>query len=185
MEILIKAGVLLFGLIFAGVYAHATDFNVRFSPVGMIGGLLNAELDIPVSDSLAIGPEFGYLHGTIHQKSVHIVAYGLRGVYYFNESVFTDGWYFSPGVTWSRVRVGATDAVHGPLTANGESFALSLISGYQWFWDYFNIALGGGLAWSSIGTLDLKSEDGVSRDTYKGPGTRAALALEFSLGFTF
>lgn len=171
-------------LFFYPIFASA-DVNLRIAPLGVLFGVANVELDVPLNNQFAAGPQLGYSRQTIDRTRVQVWAFGLRGIWYFSGKVFTDSWYLSPSLAYSSINVHRDDPNYSGLEGNAGAVSASLIFGYQWNWSVINLSLGAGIAWSDIGEIDLKSDDGVVRDQYRGAGTRTNAALDALVGFKF
>jgi opacity protein-like surface antigen len=172
---------------FAAESGSTMDF--RFSPIGLIVGSLNAGLDFQVTPNWTLGPEGSFWNRHVsaesssysHDWDVKAFGIGLRGNWFKNGN-FTDGLYVGPSLTYASVKVTNSD-VSGDISGSASGLFVSGLVGYGWFWDSFNIMLGGG---ATMGLGDTKIEVTDSSGTKSDVSTSiAGLALEFSLGWTF
>lgn len=147
--------------------------NIRVNPLGLVFGLINADIDFKVADAITVGPSlmFWSLAG--------ITAFGggARGNYYFNGQAFTDSFYLGAHAEYALVTY---------KTSLGNSsagvFGAGALAGYHWVWDGgFNIMLGGG-----IGYYAGSSTVTINGQTASVTGLNGVSpALEFTLGWAF
>lgn len=158
--------------------------NIRISPIHLLVGMPRVEADFKIADSWTIGPTGSYLNRSVDQYDVQAYSLGIRANYFFNREVFTQGWYLGPSLEYAHVHITDNDPFSGKMEGNGSGLALSVIGGYQWMWDNFNINLGAGPSYYSLGTVEVESSDGTVDDDYTGyDGLQ--LAVEFTLGWKF
>jgi hypothetical protein len=110
-------------------------------------------------------------------------AIGGRANWYAN-GVYTDGLYVSPQFAFSNAKVSATDSLGNSAEGEASSLIVSGLVGYGWFWDSFNIHLGGGLA-LPVGTSKVKVKNSDGTEESVDFSRTGRLALEFNLGWTF
>lgn len=168
---------------------NADNFNVRFGPISLLVGVVNMGLDIAVNDSWTVGPEFSYMHRTLSSTAgfttdydVKAYAIGGRAIWYAN-GVFTDGLYITPKLDWAKAKVSSTDTL-GTVEGEASAFVASGLIGYAWFWDSFNIHLGGGLS-LPMGEYKVKIKDSSGSEESVTVSRTGNLALEFDLGWSF
>ncbi len=169
----------------ASAFAASGDtMNFRFSPLGLVFGLLSVSMDFKVSEDWTVGPRGSYWRlkydGILSE--VEVTAYGFGGrANWFKNGVFTDGLYLGPSIEYASAKATVTDSAGGSSATASLLFAQAIV-GYGWFWDSFNIMLGGGLS-LPLGDADLETtENGVKTKRSVSSGNFAA---EFSLGWTF
>lgn len=181
--------ILIFILFSASAHASSDDkYDFRFSPLGLVFGALEADLDIAIASNWTLGPQFGVLHyklgadaGFTTDYDVKAYMFGLRGNWFRNGN-FTDGLYVGPSLKWAGWKVQTSDST-GPITKSANVTVVSCLVGYGWFWDSFNIMLGGGL---TLGLGDSKVDVTNSSGTTSSVTTNlSGLAAEFALGWTF
>jgi hypothetical protein len=95
-----------------------------------------------------------------------------------------DGLYVSPQFAFSNAKVSATDSLGNSAEGEASSLIVSGLVGYGWFWDSFNIHLGGGLA-LPVGTSKVKVKNSDGTEESVDFSRTGRLALEFNLGWTF
>lgn len=173
-----KKTISLLVLIFLIPFQSFADVNVRTFPFQLV----NLIVDIPVSRNWTLGPQLLYSSSEDDGYSVDARAFGLRANYWFNEDVFTQGWYLGPGISYASVEV-EDDESGSELTGKASGLSLSVLGGYHWMWESFNIMLGIGPAYYSIGEVTIEDDFGneESYAGYEGLG----IALEFTLGWKF
>lgn len=169
-------------LMFAFCLTAQAEINVRVSPLGLLTGYLGAEVDIPVSSAWTLGPELKFLSTSDGDYDVTGYSLGIRGNYWFNGSVFTQGWYFGPLLQMIGVKV-EDDSGTTNLKGDATGVGATGFFGYQWMWQTFNINLGAGPALYTVNKVTVKDSNG-NRETYSGY-SGLGLALEFTLGWKF
>lgn len=98
--------------------------------------------------------------------------------------VYTDGLYVSPQFAFSNAKVSATDSLGNSAEGEASSLIVSGLVGYGWFWDSFNIHLGGGLG-LPVGASKVKVKNSDGTEESVDFSRTGRLALEFNLGWTF
>jgi len=160
-------------------------FNARFSPLGLIIGSFNLTLDIAVGEDWTVGPQLSYTDFSVGNEDARFENEGYSAgvrANWFKNGVYTDGLYLGPSITYSKVEATYTDTDGRALTGSAKGPAVSLLAGYGWFWDSFNIMLGLG-ATANLGDKFVKIRDRFGDEKTSKAST--ALAGEFSLGWTF
>ncbi len=162
--------------------------NFRFSPLGLIIGEVDANLDFKVNSNWTLGPELGYWHTKLSSSGlftsnfdVTALAFGARANWFAN-GVYKDGLYVGPNLSYASVTLTTSDATGTITGTDGGLYAGGLV-GYGWFWDNFNIMLGGG-AIVGLGNTTVSVTDSSGNPTDVSAPV-AGLDLEFSLGWTF
>jgi hypothetical protein len=166
------------------------DFNYDFrvNPVGLISGGIDANLDFKLTENLTVGPQGIYLHAQLSPSGIYtsnydITAYGFGArANWFFDGAFKDGWYFGPSFEYLKVTLKTTDAV-GPATGSASGMLASGIIGYGWFWDNFNLMLGGGYA-SVLGASSITIKDSAGNQTVI-TANLSGLTYELSIGWAF
>ncbi len=171
----------LFSLGFLSV--ASADVNVRLDPLGPLVGSYGVDVDFPVSSSWTLGPALRYLHRKDGDFDVSGYGLGIRGNYWFNGNVFTQGWYFGPLLQYIGVSV---EDKHDDYDLEGSANGAGLTAffGYQWMWESFNINLGAGPALYTVNNVKVEDKDADEKRNYRGY-SGAGLALEFTLGWKF
>lgn len=168
---------------------NADNFNIRFGPISLLVGVVNAGLDFVVHENFTVGPEFAYLHRSLSSSGsfssdydVKAYAVGARAIWYAN-GVFTDGLYITPKLHYASAKLSTTDSV-GTVEGEASTMMASGLIGYGWFWESFNIHLGGGFA-IPFGEYKVKIKDSTGTEESVNVSSTGNLALEFDLGWTF
>jgi len=171
-------------------YASNDDlYNFRFSPIGLIVGSVDANLDIKIDPNWTIGPQLGFWHhrfgsdyGFTSDFTVDAFEVGARANWFLN-GAYVNSFFIGPALNYAHVKVTTTDSNHTPVSASISTVVASCLFGYAWFWDSFNIMLGGGGQFGlGKNAVELTNADGSKTST----NTRVAgLSAEFSLGWTF
>jgi hypothetical protein len=189
-----KVKALITALLFSSIVpltAHAEGMNLRFSPIGLLASAILVNYDVAVNSNWTLGPEVIYMNFNIdssgtYSSEINIKALGLgaRGNW-FKNGVYTAGLYVGPSLRYLSVKgeENFSDG-SGQSTASASGLLASGLVGYGWFWDSFNIMLGGGLS-LPLGDLKVETTDSNGVKTEEDISNGGGLALEFSLGWTF
>lgn len=185
-----RLAALLIGIFMSqGALADSSNImNLRFDPLGLLIGIASLDLDVKLADNWTLGPTIKYWRlsvsgsGTVTSNfSVSAFAVGGRANWFAN-GVYRDGLYVGPSIQFGSATVTATD-VDGERRATASGLFAQALVGYGWFWDSFNILLGGGF---NLPLGNAKAEYKDSSGSVEEVTTlRSRLALEFSLGWTF
>jgi hypothetical protein len=183
--------VLAFILSSSSAFAQGSSgtYNFRFSPIGLIIGAVSADLDVAINDQWTLGPEFSYWHLSFDQTSglsskldLTALSLGARANW-FKNGIYTDGLYVGPSLKYLNARASATDTSGASASAETSTAVAQVLVGYGWFWDSFNMMLGGGAS-TSLGTTSITVQSSNGQQTSENLPA-AGLALEFTLGWTF
>lgn len=170
----------LLGVVFLVLSVPAmADINVRTGPLNLV----DVEVDIPVASSWTLGPTARFHSRSDDDFDVKAWGVGVRGNYWFNRDVFTQGWYFGPAAGILHVSVTDESTTFGDMEGSTTAIVLSGFGGYHWVWDSFNIMLGAGPVLYSASSIEVKDDAG-NKETYKG-FSGAGLGIEFTLGWKF
>ncbi len=173
-------------------YGSEKKFNFSFEPIVLLVGLVNVNLDMKLNDSWTFGPTFSYWRVSVasgdpvytDKLSLSVFALGARGSWYAN-GVFQDGWYVSPVLQYVNAKV-STISAGQDLSASVSLVELMGLVGYNWFWDSFNMRLGGGI---NLATGPSKVHVQSSNSTYSNDvsynPSSVGLAFDFMIGWTF
>lgn len=185
----------LSGLLFVVLGASSSAFaagegmNFRFSPLGLIIGSVNGGLDIAVAPEWTVGPAASYWRFNLSSsdsfsEDYKITAWSVGArANWFKNGNFTDGLYVGPSLSYANVELETLDTAGAKVTGEASGLFLTGLVGYGWFWDSFNIMLGGGFS-AGLGSTEVKVTDSSGSET-KVSSTISGVALEFSLGWTF
>ncbi len=157
-------------------------WNFRFSPVGLLIGIIAAELDYKVAEHIVVGPAFLNWNIKIDDTSLLASVFGVQGAYYINP-VYTDSFYVGGALSSLSVSASKTDSVGTKYSASASGTALGVKAGYHWFWDSFNLNLGLVVSSSSVNKVKIKDDSGNVVDEQNSPG--ATTGMDFAIGFTF
>lgn len=169
--------------------SKAASINVRVSPLGLLIGYFNVDVDFKIGDQWTIGPTLSYWSfdtgsdsvfrtGRVESKSI-----GARANWY-QKGVFQDSLYFSPVLQFISATFTGTSRSSGASISSSASLPVaSALVGYHWFGKSFNTSLGAGLGFG-LGTSKVKATDGtntVESDISRNVG----FALDFMVGIVF
>lgn len=182
----VKALVFIATITFSGS-VFAQDMNFRFSPLGVLVGAINVSLDYQISPNWTLGPQLVYWNIDVDREgvltediSIKAIGGGVRGNW-FKNGTYTEGLYVGPALDYVSVEASSSDAF-GTVEGDVSTLVASGIVGYGWFWESFNILLGGGLS-IPLGEAEVTVRDSSGTETKSNVGS--GLAAEFSLGWTF
>ncbi len=186
----------LSAVVFASPHAQATPddtMNLRFSPIGLVVGLVMLDFDFKINDNWTLGPSVllgGFeltstdSGGASESIKVKAGGFGVKANYYFN-GAFTDGWYLSPSIQRQSISVEVADATSS-ASAEVTGTILRAIGGYHWFWDSFNLNLGAGFSsWSGPSKVRVTDSGGSTQDIDASSTRAAGLAVDFMIGWSF
>lgn len=172
------------GIVLFASYSQARTLNARISPLGAIAGSLQLEVDFPITSQWTVGPYIASSNSkiTIDDNDIEVKgqAFGATAVW-FRNGVFTDGLYLSPKLSKAKVEAKLTNE-DGTYKGDLDTMMLTGLVGYGWFWENFNMQLGGGLN-AALGDskIEITEPDGTVSEHESG----GSLALEFSMGWVF
>lgn len=162
----------------------SAEVNLRIDPLNTLIGTANVQLDFGIADTWTLGPSIRYIDRTIDDFETSAYGLGIRANYYFNRKVFTQGWYLGPSLGYASAKVKTDDGLGGDLEGTGTGVTAAVIAGYQWMWESFNINLGAGPAYTTIGDITVETDDGNYKEEFDGL-SGVDIALEFTLGWKF
>lgn len=176
-------------LILSWSSAHAQNqMNLRVNPLGLLLGGIDATLDFKYDENWTIGPKLSYMSFEASRSGSFTEDFSIKGyslgarANWFKNGVYTDGLYVGPDLSYSYVKVSSSDT-SGTVTAEGQGLYATGLVGYGWFWQNFNMMLGGGLTAGLLGT-QVKVKDSNGNET-KVSVRSGGLALEWTVGWTF
>lgn len=171
------------------VCADESDLgNVRFDPLNLIFSSVDLDLDFKIAQDWTLGPAGAYAHYGISSNSAFTESYmvtawslGARANWFYN-GAYTSGFYVGPSIKYESIKVTTADSI-GPVTGTASPVLVGAVAGYGWFWDHFNIMLGGGLE-MSLGSTNITIQDSQG-NSYTVYNEVAGLLLEATVGWTF
>jgi hypothetical protein len=156
------------------------EYNLRFNPIVLLVGVINAELDYKLNDQVTVGPSLAFYSFKTSGVSVGGTNLGIQSRYFF-KNFSDDSWYVTGRGLYSTAE--ATISSLG-IDYKGKyaGLLLGFGGGYHWFWDSFNMNLGAGLL-SSQGEIELTDSTGSKYPTTASPGS--SFYLEYTIGWLF
>jgi hypothetical protein len=174
-----------------GVSAWANtgdEFNIRVNAVGVIVGAVGLDFDIKVADNWTLGPQFQYWHLSLSSPNDYTSSFKVTDwsaavrANWFHNGAYTRGLYVGPSAGYASSNISVSDS-SATRTASGSGAFVGCLVGYGWFWDNFNMMLGGGAKVNfSKRTASVTNSDGSQHDVNLG---LTGLDLEYTLGWTF
>lgn len=171
-------------------YGSSPEYNFRFSPIGLIVGSINIDFDMAVAPDWTVGPTVSYWRSSVSSDSTtfsekfDVTAYGIGArANWFKNGNFTDGLYVGPSLSYANVKISTKDLSGDSVTGSASVMLASCLVGYGWFWDSFNMMLGGGASFG-LGDTKVKVETSTGSST-EVSSSIAGVAIEYSLGWTF
>ncbi len=185
-----KIGMLLATLVLTSLASAKSgdNFNVYINPLGLAVGSLNAGVDYVVAPQWTVGGYGSYINVKLPKsgsmtEDLTINGYGLgvKGTWY-HSGALTDSWYVSPFVQYQSIKAETANTA-GKLSAEGDGTYLGATTGYGWYWENFNMAVGGGFMTPlAQGKVTVKDSTGGSPEEVN---VYSSLKLEFNIGWTF
>jgi hypothetical protein len=154
----------------------SAKMNITSAPLSLLVGVVNARLDMEMVDKWTVGPEAAILNWTLNDVNVSAYSLGVNFAHNFNGN-FATGAFVTPAANI----ISATAKIDSTSASVTALFA-SVVGGYHWFWDSFNLRLGGGLAFG-ISNATITVEDSTGDDI--SVPLSGGFLLDFALGFTF
>lgn len=161
--------------------AQGDQWNVRFSPVGLLIGLIGVDVDYKLTDKVVVGPSLLSWNLTISDASISASGFGVQGAYY-PDTVFVDGFYLG-GLLGTSSFSGSITEAGKKSTASVSGTSLGVKGGYHWFWESFNLNLGLVFSSSHSNSMTLKDSSGAVTKEINIPSSSSG--LDFNFGFTF
>lgn len=173
-------------------YGAEKKYNFSFEPVAILVGYFDIAADFKMSETWTLGPVLTYWHTSVGSGdptytdniSLSEFSIGARGNWYLN-GVFSDGLYISPIL--QLVMVKATTVSNGQnLSASLTGVSLTGLVGYQWFWNSFNMKLGGGLSLSTTPSkIHIQSNNSAYSNDVSYDPTSLGFVVDFMIGWAF
>lgn len=163
--------------------AHS-EVNVRIDPLNTLIGRMNVQVDFGIASAWSLGPTLQYTNKMDEGYKINAYGFGVRGNYAFNGNIFTQGWYLGPSISYVNVKVTDDNSILGDLEGKGSGVAFSVLGGYQWMWEHFNINLGAGPVFYTLGDIVVENDAGTYEEKFSGYN-EVGLGLEFTLGWKF
>jgi outer membrane autotransporter protein len=174
---------------FDGAKDNSNTMNFRFGALGLLVGILDVNLDFKMNDEWTVGPTLALVNVSVDSPAgFNDDKIKIKGTYigaranWFKNGVYTDGLYVGPSLNYQTLEATTTGSANQEITAKGSALIASCLVGYGWFWESFNMMLGGGL---SLGLGDSKIEVKDSLGNEKEVAIGTGLAMEYTLGWTF
>lgn len=167
------------------------QWNARLGALGLLIGAFDVKLDYAANNQWTVGPElFSWKFkmsaesGTT-QADADLSAFGL-GVRanWFKNGTYQDGLYLGPSFNYFSFNATATDSLGASAEGSANGWVAACVVGYGWFWQNFNMMLGGGLSIPFSGG-DVSVTDSTGQTTKYKTSKNGSLAVEYSLGWTF
>ncbi len=155
--------------------AQANNFGVRFSPILILVGIADVDLDIGLGSNFVLAPEIIGGKWTLPTVGyIQVSGGGLALTYHFN-GIFTDGFYLGLAGRTLDVKGESSSGLTGQTTAK----AGGLRAGYLWQWTSFYMNLGAELY--SSDNSKITYSDGSTENIPGGAGA----GLDFKIGWSF
>jgi len=171
-------------------YGRSAEYNFRFQPVHLLIGAFALNLDYAIAPDWTIGPALTYWRfnlssdGAFYTEKYEITYFsiGARATW-FKNGVYTDGLYVGPNVGYVSAKLKTRNLLDEEVTGSVSVPMVGCLVGYGWFWDSFNMMLGGGARVGLGNTkVEIKSASGTETDV---SAPIAGFDFEYSLGWTF
>lgn len=165
-------------------FADTEDsFNARFNPIGLAIGAANLRLDYKIGEQWVLGPSILFWNLDVGDIKLKAVGAAANAEFFFDQA-YTHGWMMDGTLGFVDISVEDDTGTAGAESTDVSAMTGSVIGGYHWFWGTtFNLALGAGLSFNTIGNVKTKNASGAVVD--EKDVSPVGLALEANLGFTF
>jgi hypothetical protein len=157
-------------------------WNVRLSPVGLVIGLLGAELDYRFDEKIVFGPMASVWSLSKNHVKYAAQTIGVQGSYYWDRALAT-GFYAGGVLSWASFSAAGVCPSGSGCSGQASGFTLGAKGGYQWYWGPWNVTTGLVLAYSSISKVRVKDSAGATEVEASSPGTNSGIDL--SVGYLF
>lgn len=158
------------------------DWNLALDPFGFILGGVGLGLEYRLSDQVLLGPFFMSVNAKFGENELSFQQFGVKSRYYF-KPLFNSSWYLGGQLGSFNLKVTETSFT----TKSSGEFSSTLLGasfGYHWFWDSFNLRLGGLLGvFTGKSKVKLTSENSATEEDYDAGSFGAG--IEFMIGFFF
>lgn len=169
-------------VLFLSVSANAS-LMVRTSPILLVVGGVNGELDYGVTENLSVGAGGLSWSATVAEVDFTVTEAHAR-IDYWTSGIFKQGWYFNAVYSSMSMELNTSNVFGTKFTGKVSGSALLAGVGYHWQWDSFHTELGvqaGKYDFDS--SLELEASDGSKSSEDIPAGTSAG--LEFNIGWVF
>lgn len=175
---------------YSPVYSKQTMYNFRFEPVHLLIGAVVVNLDYVIQPDWTIGPTAMFWkfnissNRTDYKEDFEMTYYsiGARATW-FKNGVFTDGLYVGPSLMYVNAKIKTRNILDEEVTGSLSAPAVSCLIGYGWFWESFNMMLGGG-GRIALGNAKVETKTAAGTQTDITIPV-AGIDFEYSLGWTF
>lgn len=158
------------------------NMNFRFSPLGLLVGILNGDLQFKMSNQWTMGPSALVWNLKVPDITLNATGAALSGMYYFDE-VFEDSWYVSPAVGYISLTTKEKENLID-YEGNYTGLHMALGAGYIWHWESFNLSLGANWFYLLSGNISKKDAAGNPKEDSSLAGI-PSVRFDFMMGFTF
>lgn len=170
--------------------SSSKQYNIRAQAIHLLIGAASLSFDYKIHPEWTIGPTATYWRYSMSSDSNYFiekydVTYFALGVKanWFPQGVFNDGLYIAPNLSYVSAKVQTKDTAGDPVTGTGSVTMLGGLVGYAWFWENFNMMLGGGAKLGLGNTkVEVKSASGTEVSV---TSPVAGFDFEFTVGWTF
>ncbi len=171
-----KIIICLFALsFFLGAHAQEVKNVVKVNPLGLIIGSASLSYERLLNEKSSVQLNANYGSWNILGNKISSIGAGLDYRMYISKTkVAPNGWYLSPGASFSSVSYTSTDIFSNTITGSISSIGLKADMGYQWVWDSgFALELFFGAGYG----IASGDSDGISLGGATGIAPRLGIAL--------
>jgi hypothetical protein len=174
---------ILFSLALLFSVTSQAEIMLRTSPILLVAGGTNAEIDFKVSENLSVG--VGGLSWSAELLDVEFTVTEAHARFdYWFSGAFKQGWYANAGYSTMSMDLKTKDIFGTEFEGEVSGSGVILGMGYHWQWESFHMELGYQLAnYSFDSKLELEASDGSTEEESIPSGTSGG--LEFNLGWVF
>lgn len=174
---------------------YQRNFNIRINPIATMIGMPTLSLQYAINDTISLGVGGMYMTSdeTIkdfieagdpffnrNEYEISAQSVNLRGDFAIDGQIMEDTYVFSAIISNQTVKV---ENVFFNEIGKAEALLGTLLVGYQWMWEHFNINLAGGINTAISEKYSFENVTGVDDSDVDGIST--GFALEFGMGIAF
>jgi len=170
----------------AGEAQSPMPINIRVSPLGLIFGSYDLNVDFPMAANYSLGAYGQYINMKIGDVTAKGMGIGARINFALNGPLYTDGFYLGPMLQFQKLKIDGT-LLLSPVKIDATSTMIGVIVGYGWYWPSgFNVMFGVGPGYGKAsGDFEVTQSDGTKSEVDDAAFQGTQAVGELTMGFTF
>ena len=170
------------------LFASENRFDIRVSPVLLFVKVVDAEVNIKISDHFTVAPMGTYWGASNLLDSGNdkfsLTNFGAR-LYWHPSGVFKDGFYVSPFYKYWKLTATTVNSFGNSATGSENISQVGATAGYLWQWDNFNTNIGLGYSVLNLGDITVKDNLGNQTTVSSFSSVKGGVAADLSIGYAF